>query len=75
MNDKCYYLLNLWKQLNLDQQQDVLYVSDGMQQKKQEDFLKRFIKNISFINSQTEPTPYRYPSDIPFDMLSLDLCE
>lgn len=75
MNDKCYYLFNLWKQLGLDQQRDFLYLSDGMQQKEQGDFLKRFIQNVSFISSQTEPTPYRYPSDTPFDILSLNLCE
>lgn len=72
--DKTYFLLNAWKQLDMDQEKDFLYLA-GTPQEKQLDFLKKYLRNVSVIGPATEFSAYSARMDIPFDMLSLVLCE
>ncbi|MBW9200242.1 DUF3822 family protein [Bacteroidales bacterium SW299] len=77
MNDKCYYLLNLWKQLNLDQQQDVLYVDSKQPKQDLMKSLALYLQNIIFINPRTEftETATSRIEGISSDILCLISCE
>lgn len=77
MNDKNYYLLNAWKRLGMNQERDLLYLAGDTPQKEQTEFLEKFIPNTSVIGPRTEfgSIPASHIPDIPFDILSLILCE
>ena len=72
-NDKCYYLLNLWKQLGLNQQRDILHLAGNLPAENLTDFLKDYIRNIKVITPRTELSGTA--PDLLFDILSLMLCE
>lgn len=75
--DKNYYILNAWKQLGMDQEKDILYLAGGTPFAEQADFLKKYLRNVSVLDLKDEfhgTSSGRFP-DVPFDVLSLILCE
>ncbi len=77
MDDKNYYLLNAWKQLGMDQEKDILYMTGGPFLAEQTDFLKKYLRNIFMLDLKDEfhGKPAGRLSEVPFDILSLILCE
>lgn len=54
MEDQLYYLLNIWKTLNFDQENDILYLYGEIEERKRMlDLLNKYIKRISFITPET----------------------
>lgn len=76
-NDVAYYILNAWKQLNLDQQKDELQITGTAQIRKEiSDILKKYIVNI--VPAIFPPHIYELGKDTiqaPFDLIALTLCE
>ena len=78
--DRSYYLLNIWKQLDYDTEKDELHLT-GLTKEElhgQISFLRQFIRKIFIINNpqaelqQFSDTPLE---TIPFDIQSLFICE
>lgn len=72
--DRSYYLLNLWKQLAYDAEQDELHLT-GLakeEQHQQVSFLRQFIRKIFIINPRTGLPAMK---EVPFDIQSLFICE
>lgn len=76
--DRCYYLLNVWKIVGYDQERDELHLTGNLLQR---DILmpelKKYIRRIFIINPQAElhlvtDTP---AEEIPFDIQALQICE
>lgn len=76
-SDKNYYLLDVWKQLEMDRQADRLLFCGSRPQEEQISFLSTYLKNISTITPRTEfrNTPMSRIPEVPFDILSLISCE
>lgn len=76
-SDKNYYLLDVWKQLDLDPYMDRLSLYGTRPLEETAGFLKTYIKNIHIINPRTEFTHTAMNSvhEVPFDILSLISCE
>lgn len=77
--DRSYYLLNLWKQLGYDVEQDELYLT-GLSKEERNGligFLRQFIRKIFIINPRTgtSDAPESITENIPFDIQSLLICE
>lgn len=72
--DRSYYLLNLWKQLAYDAEQDELHLTglDKEEQHQQVSFLRQFIRKIFIINPRTGLPAME---EVPFDIQSLFICE
>lgn len=77
--DRSYYLLNLWKQLEYDAEQDELHLTGASQEERNEliGFLRQFILKIFIINPRTgtSDASESMSEDIPFDIQSLLICE
>ncbi len=76
-NDMVFYILFIWKHLKMNQLKDMAIVL-GTQDRKTEvmDLLNKYIKNVVPFN----PVPEHHlfgvdSSNIPFDIISLSLCE
>lgn len=78
VEDCCYYLLNVWKQLGYNQQQDELHLT-GKTPKRNEvaNKLKTYIRKVFIINPQADfnESVFSRIEDIPFDIQSLVTCE
>lgn len=54
IEDQLYYLLNIWKTLNFDQENDILYIYGEIEEKERMlNLLNKYIKRISFITPET----------------------
>ncbi|WP_300725810.1 DUF3822 family protein [uncultured Bacteroides sp.] len=76
--DRCYYLLNIWKQVGFDQETDELHLTGMPEQRNQlMDALKRYIRHIFIINPQADFNESHTSriEEIPFDIQSLLICE
>lgn len=78
-DDRSYYLLNLWKQLAFNPEHDELYLI-GLEKTREKElitFLRQFIRKIFVINplSETGISSSEQIEAIPFDILSLLICE
>lgn len=78
IEDRIYYLLYIWKQLNYNQERDELHLV-GMLENKEEltTELKKYIRQVFIINPKAE---LNYPNqthinNIPFDLQVLSLSE
>ena len=75
--DAIYYILFTWKQLQLDQMKDFIYISGNTETKKQAiEKLKTYIHNIIPVNI----TPEAHfegirTNNVPFEILASTLCE
>ena len=78
MEDGCYYLLNVWKQLGYDPERDELHLS-GVPEKRKDlaAMLHKYLRHIYIINPQAElhVSGEGQADNIPFDMQSLISCE
>ena len=78
-DDRSYYLLNLWKQLALNPEHSELHLI-GLNEAERNGlitFLRQFIRKIFVMNPLSEistPSPEGI-EDMPFDILSLLICE
>ena len=78
VDDYCYYLLCIWKQLAYDQQTDELHLVGGIGALAEvTGQLKRYVKKVFIINPKAEfaASPSDGGSDVPFDIQSLLICE
>lgn len=80
MNDSCYYLLNIWQQMGLSQEEDRLYINGNNRVERWNELsqiLKKYIRKLFIINPQMEfnDTEMSRIEGISFDMLSLISCE
>ena len=77
--DICYYILNVWKQLNYDQERDELHIYGNTQMRKEtSEKLQEFLKHIFIINPQAEfnsASPGGEADTIPLEMQSIITCE
>lgn len=77
VNDRCYYILNIWQQLKYNQETDELHLIGNRDTIVEiQKVLADYIRKISIINHQaecnrSEPSDLK---DIPFDMQSLFSC-
>ena len=78
-DDRSYYLLNLWKQLEFDPEHDELHLTGLGKAEKNEliGFLRQFIRKVFIMNplSETGISSSDSIEDVPFDILSLLICE
>ena len=78
VEDCCYYLLNIWKQLGYNPERDELHLS-GLSDKCKilSAQLQKYLRHVFIINPQAElnVTGDGQAKDIPFDMQSLISCE
>lgn len=77
--DRSYYLLNLWKQLAFNSEHGELHLT-GLKKVERNEliiFLKQFIRRIFVMNplSETGIPSSEQLEDMPFDILSLLICE
>ncbi len=76
-DDAVYYILNAWKQLDLDQQKDELQITGtGQNRKEISDTLKKYVLNV--VPVIFPPRIYELGKDTiqaPFDLIALTLCE
>lgn len=73
-SDCSYFILNVWKQLNLDQERDELHLVGNIQEKeKLTDELKKFLKQVYMINPTADfnNSEFTQINDIPYDMQTL----
>ncbi len=77
INDAVYYILNAWKQLDLDQQKDELQITGTAPIRKEiSDILKKYVINV--VPVIFPPHIYELGKDTiqaPFDLIALTLCE
>ena len=72
--DSCYYVLNLWKQLELNQEADDLYLIGGYPTNEElAATLRVFIKNTTVVNPVAEFNRFEVASyeGVPYDMLTM----
>ena len=76
-DDYLYYLLLIWKQFELDQSRDFLYVAGGESDLHISRIrrLQKFIHNVAPLNLIPEGYLLHAISSMPFDMASIVLCE
>lgn len=78
--DRSYYLLNIWKQLDYDTEKDELHLT-GLTKEElhgQISFLRQFIRKIFIINNpqaELQQSSDTSLETIPFDIQSLFICE
>lgn len=78
MEDYCYYLLCIWKQLAYDQREDELHLVCHLPERTEvAELLKRYVKKVFIVNPQTDfaALPDNSEGVIPFDIQSLLICE
>lgn len=76
--DYCYYLLNIWKQLEYDQEHDELHITGNTTSRHELiERIKPYIRRIFIINPQSEFNSSHTTriEEIPFDIQSLLICE
>jgi len=69
LNDAVYYTFFIWKQLNLNQLKDFIYVVGNSSQKM--DLIKQIQKYVQHVF----PVDIASSETVPFELLSLSLCE
>ena len=77
LNDRCYYLLNLWKQLKYNQEEDEMYLTCAEYPVEEiKEILSSYIWKIMIINPQAELGNLQFTKgeSIPFDMQTLLTC-
>lgn len=78
VEDYCYYLLCIWKQLAYDQQADELHLIGRVNALPEvTNQLKRYVKKVFIVNPKAEFTASSTEggNDVPFDIQSLLICE
>lgn len=76
--DRVYYLLYVWKQLNFNQERDELHLTGTLEEKEMlTKELKRFLQQLFIINPSSEFNLISQTGieDVPFDMQTLSLYE
>lgn len=78
LDDRCYYLLNVWQQLGFDPEQDELHLT-GLRNlcTALEEQLRPYLRNIDIMNPSTHfrTTVAGVSGEVPFDIQSLLICE
>jgi hypothetical protein len=76
-HDSIYYLLSIWKEQGLSQQDDALYLCGDKGVEQNMMTIGRFIKNCRRMNANElfPQTLLNRMEDIPFDLQTLTLCE
>ena len=78
LEDRCYYLLNVWKATGYDQERDELHLTGFLSQREELIAeLKKYIRKVFIINPQAElhPASDTPAEEIPFDIQALLICE
>lgn len=77
INDQAYYILSIWKEQELSQTNDTLYLCGDNTVEEISPMLSRFIQNRKRINPNSEfrPNLLNKIKEIPFDLQALLLCE
>lgn len=78
LQDKIYYLMNVWEQLKYDQERDEIHLT-GLNQEccTLAESLRKYIRKVFIINPRAEfnQSETNRIEDIPFDIQSLLICE
>lgn len=76
-HDQVFYLLSIWKEQQLSQQDDTLYLCGDKSVEEVTPLLKQFIRNTKRLNPNElfRPNLLNRVNEIPFDLQALLLCE
>lgn len=76
-NDAVYYILYVWKQLEMEQLSDSLYMFGGTDEKKQIlDIVRNYIQRVSMMETPSEVFLWGEDTlQTPLDLITLLLCE
>ncbi len=78
VQDRIYYLMNIWEQLKYDQERDEMHlIGEGSECNTMIQTLRRYIRKVFVITPQAEfnQSETNRIEDIPFDIQSLLICE
>ena len=75
--DLVFYLLSIWKEQELSQSSDVLYLCGDKGVEELSLILKRFIRHTKRVNPNElfAPSLLNRTKELPFDLQALILCE